>query len=368
MKNYCSLFSLLFVLIPFTGHAVDKKTQYATPQTCLLKQNLAKIALKGYMFGHQDDTNYGSNWSYIDGRSDVKDVSGDYPAVIGFDLGHLELDDSKNLDGVPFEKIRAEAVKQYLRGGVVTLSWHLNNPLTGKDAWDVSNSTVVKSILPGGNKYDLFQGWLKRVAGFINGIKTPDGVKVPIIFRPWHENTGSWFWWGEKLCSVSEYKALWTMTVNSLRKYGVDNVIYAFSPGGGISEVQYMERYPGDDLIDIMGVDIYQYSTNEIYSKDVSDAFDFISKQAKKRHKIIAFTETGYQGIPYNEWWTKVLMPAIDKYPISYVLVWRNAWDKKDHYFAPFLGEKSASDFIRFYQSPKSLFARDLKLYKKNNK
>lgn len=368
MKNYCPLFLLLLGLIPFTGHAVDKKTQYGTLQTSILKQNLAKTALRGYMFGHQDDTNYGSNWSYIDGRSDVKDVCGDYPAVIGFDLGHLELGDSKNLDGVPFEKIRAEAVKQYLRGGVVTLSWHLNNPLTGKDAWDVSNSTVVKSILPSGNKYDLFQGWLKRVARFINSIKTPDGVKVPIVFRPWHENTGSWFWWGEKLCSVSEYKALWTMTVKSLRKYGVDNVIYAFSPGGGISEAQYMERYPGDDLIDIMGVDIYQYSTNEVYAKDVTNAFDFISKQAKIRHKIIAFTETGYQGIPYSEWWTKVLMPAIDKYPISYVLVWRNAWDKKDHYFAPFLGEKSASDFIKFYQSPKSLFARDLKLYKKNNK
>lgn len=55
-------------------------------------------------------------------------------------------------------------------------------------------------------------------------------MKVPVLFRPWHEHTGSWFWWGEKLCTPEEYKALWHMTVDILRSDGVDNALYAYSP------------------------------------------------------------------------------------------------------------------------------------------
>lgn len=358
---------LLFISLPLIANAIGykKRQSITTPLTNILRENLMKNAAKGCMFGHQDDPNYRTTWSYEENRSDVKEVCGDYPAVMGFDMGHLELGENKNLDGVPFDRIRQEAVKQFERGGLVTLSWHPNNPLTGKDAWDVSDSTVVKSILPNGKNHRKFQSWLKRVADFINSIKTSKGEKVPVVFRPWHENTGSWFWWGEKLCSTTEYKALWNMTVSTLKAYGVNNVLYAFSPGGGATEAQYMERYPGDQIIDILGTDIYQYSTNDNYIKDVKSTFDFIKKLGDKHHKIIAFTETGYQSIPEAEWWTKVLTPAIENYPISYVLVWRNAWDKKDHYFAPFKGEKSANDFVKFYESPKTLFARDTKLYTK---
>lgn len=368
MKSIHYLLLLLFISFSSAANAVGVKKSSTchpmSPLTKVLKRNLQQAAKKGCMFGHQDDPNYGTTWSYVAGRSDVKEVCGDYPAVMGFDMGHLELGDSKNLDGVPFDKIRMEAVAQFLRGGLVTLSWHPNNPLTGKDAWDVSDSTVVKSILPGGANYQKFQTWLKRISTFINSIKTRNGVKVPVVFRPWHENTGSWFWWGEKLCTVAQYKALWSLTVKTLKSNGVNNVLYAFSPGGGATAQQYMSRYPGDDIIDIMGTDIYQYSTDEAYIKDVQTTFDFIQKLAVAHRKLIAFTETGYQAIPQSEWWTKVLLPAIQHYPISYLLVWRNAWDKKDHYFAPYPGDKSAADFRKFYQNKRTLFAKDVQLYK----
>ena len=87
------------------------------------------------MYGHQDDPVYGVGWVGDENRSDVKSVCNDYPAVMGFDLGHLELGDSTNLDGVPFRRMRKEIVSQFERGGMVTLSWHLDNPLTGGTAW-----------------------------------------------------------------------------------------------------------------------------------------------------------------------------------------------------------------------------------------
>ena len=102
--------------------------------------------------------------------SDVKDVTGDYPAVYGWELGHLEIDSPHNLDSVPFNTMKQLIQTGYERGGVITISWHLNNPLTGKTAWNPAEGTVA-SVLPGGSRNDLFKTWLDKVAGFMNGLK-----------------------------------------------------------------------------------------------------------------------------------------------------------------------------------------------------
>lgn len=114
--------SLIFVLINMFAvnllwgqtPPTDKK---ATQETKNLYLNLQQLAKQGVMFGHQDDLAYGMNWKYEPGRSDVKDVAGDYPAVFGWDLGHLELKSAVNLDSVPFDKMR-QFVQQVLHRGV----------------------------------------------------------------------------------------------------------------------------------------------------------------------------------------------------------------------------------------------------------
>jgi len=194
-----------------------------TQRTENLLASLKRTAAEGYMFGHQDSPMYGIGWVGDSARSDVKSVCNDYPAVMGFDLGHIELGDSVNLDGVPFNKMRQQIIEQYDRGGVVTISWHLNNPLTGGTAWVKPDSITaqerqtVASVLEGGKMHDKMLGWIDSVAVFLNSLVTPYGVKVPVIFRPWHEHNGSWFWWGQDLCTTEQYKALWQMTVDRLK-------------------------------------------------------------------------------------------------------------------------------------------------------
>src|ERR1700750_232976 len=80
--------------------------KHATAETINLYNNLKKNLNKGVMLGHQDDLAYGVHWKYEEGRSDIKDVTGDYPAVIGFELGRIELNQPVNLDSVPFDKMR----------------------------------------------------------------------------------------------------------------------------------------------------------------------------------------------------------------------------------------------------------------------
>ncbi len=331
-----------------------------TPETQHLLTNLKKIAHQGFMFGHHDDPIYGIGWEGDEGRSDVKSVCGDYPSVMSFDLGRIELGGDKNLDKVSFEKIRKEIIAQYNRGGMNSLSWHVDNPLTGKDSWDVSDTTVVASILPGGANHEKFLGWLDAIADFMNSLQTEDGVKVPVLFRPWHEHTGSWFWWGAKLCTPSQYKALWKMTYNRMQEKGVDNLLYAYSPGTDPqNSAEYLERYPGDDIIDLLGFDCYQFDKQK-YMDELDRSLMILTEVGKAHSKPIAITETGFETIPDATWWTETLFPVISRYPICYVLVWRNAREKQNHYYAPYPGQVSAADFVKFYEKPQTLFAKDV--------
>ena len=332
-----------------------------TPNTEDLLMKIKKMPEKGIMFGHHDDPVYGIGWDGDLNRSDVKSVCGDYPAVMGFDLGHIELGKAKNLDNVSFARIKNEILAQHKRGGVISLSWHLDSPVTGKDSWDISDTTVVASVLFGGVNHEKFLGWLDKVADFMNSLVMPDGVKVPILFRPWHEHTGSWFWWGKNLCTTQQYKDLWRLTYDRLQEKGVRNVLYTYSAGAEPKDTaEYLDRYPGDDIIDLLGFDTYQMDRQQ-YIENMERSLTILTAVGKAHDKPIAVTETGYEAIPDSTWWTETLLPVISKYPISYVLVWRNAREKEGHYYAPYPGQVSAEDFVKFYQSPKTLFLSDLK-------
>jgi hypothetical protein len=176
IKSTIFLFFILSVSYSFAVKPTDPK---ATPETVKLYQNLMKHQSKGLMFGHQDALAYGEGWVYEEGRSDVKDVCGDYPAVYGWELGHLELGDAYSLDSVHFDKIQNWIKIVYERGGVNTISWHLRNPLTGGTSWDVSSKEVVKSILPGGSKHEVFKGYLDKLATFLLALKTDDEPTFP---------------------------------------------------------------------------------------------------------------------------------------------------------------------------------------------
>lgn len=339
-----------------------------TPKTTTDLSNLLKkvVADGNYIFGHADDTAYGRYWEYIPGRSDVLEIVGDYPGLINWDLGHLELDMINNIDGVPFDLMQREITNQDLRGGINSVSWHLRNPVTFGTAWDTSNPNTVKEVVTEGTDANKrMKEWIGLTADFIGNMKDPYGNRIPVLYRPWHEHTGSWFWWGKNHCTPEQYKALWKMTRKIFDEKGIDNVLWVYSPDKVYSEAEYMERYPGDELIDVMGADIYDSADNrdpKVYFANVKAGLDIASKLAKKHNKILAFTETGQENLPVADWFTDSLMPAVEGYPIAFVCVWRNAWlNRKDQFFAPFPGHPSADSFMKFYQSPKTLFAKDLK-------
>jgi mannan endo-1,4-beta-mannosidase len=334
---------------------VDRR---ATPETRALFVNLRRLAGKAVLFGHQDDLAYGVQWFGEPGRSDVKETAGSYPAVYGWDAGGLEAEQGVNLDAVAFARQRGWIAEGYRRGGVITLSWHMRNPVSGGNAWDTT--AAVAAILPGGAQHERYEQWLDRFAAYVTSLRAPgrDGaeVLVPVIFRPFHETSGGWFWWGARHATADEYRQLWRFTVEYLRdRRGVHNLLWAYSTDVFDSREAYLARYPGDAYVDVLGFDDYQsvraHETRDLFARRLRDVVEL----AETRGKIPALTETGVEGVPDSLWWTGTLLAGLKSDSvtrrIAWVLVWRNATFEREHrhhFFAPYPGQASAADFVRF--------------------
>lgn len=362
------LIALLFCSTPtlLPAQPIDKK---ATKETVNLYRNLRLSLNKGILFGHQDDLAYGLNadssrWQAEPGRSDIKAVTGDYPAVYGWELGGIEQGHQNNLDGVSFDDMRRYIQEGYERGGVITISWHLRNPVTGGSAWD-STGDVVKDIIPGGSYNDTYKAYLDKVGTFLKSLKDKNGTPIPVILRLFHELNGNWFWWGGKNCTPGELKQLWHFTVSYLRdSLQLHHLLYAYNTDRFSSPAAYLERYPGDEWTDITGFDIYQgydLSRNEAFLHALDTTLTMLENIAAQHHKIPALTEFGYSGLADSTWWTRVFLKGVEHHRIAYALAWRNGGcgpNGKCEFYVPFKGQASARDFIRMYHSGKILFQR----------
>lgn len=364
-------FSSLIVILSLSGFSqklpvpTDKK---ATRETVALFQSVWKLQQKGIMYGHQDDLMYGRTWWYEKDRSDTKDFTGDYPAVAGFELGDLELGNERSLDSVSFAQIAEQIKVHYKRGGIITVSWHLNNPLTmqlpdaksrrmGGTAWDVSSKEVVASILPNGANHELFNTWLERLSTFFISLKDENGKPIPFIFRPYHEHSGNFFWWGTGICTDDQYASLWRYTVEFLRdKKNIHNILYAYNTDRVTSLEQYLKGYPGDDIIDIMSIDMYD--RGEQFNAELDNALKFVTETALSKKKLTALSETGERR-GKSDWWSTVLLPIVSKYPVGYVLTWRHTYNPKS-LSMPNPRKAFPDDFMNFYNSPRSLFLKDI--------
>jgi len=331
-----------------------------------LYDKLLNVQGEGVYFGMHDATGYGVGWNNDNDRSDIESVTGDYPAFAGWgaDYGITQI-----ARGEGFEDARYKMKLFHDMGGFNTIEWHAQNPYGGNYSWGNhpdQTKNVVEAILPGGEKHQEFLIQLDNLAAFFNTLIDDDGKKIPIIFRPWHEHTGGWFWWGNGNCSEAQYIQLWQFTVNYLfDDKGVNNLLYAYSPDKIDSREEYLYGYPGDEYIDVLGLDNYgdlrQYATN---MPRFVNMLEILVSLANEKNKPAALTETGAFTIdgqatmPEDDWFTEKLLTGIMSNEItrqiSYAMVWRN--ESTSQFHAPYPGHSSVPDFIDFYNDPYTLF------------
>lgn len=212
-----------------------------------------------------------------------------------------------------------------------------------------------------------FKSWLDNLANFTKTLTDNSGNLIPILFRPFHEHTQTWNWWGKKCTTEEEFVGLWKFTIEYLRdEKQLHNFIYTISPQ--MDFVQPKEdllfRWPGDNYVDFLGMDCYHGTNTEAFITNLVN----LSKLSKEKMKPFGVTETGVEGITkdgqdYETYWTNEMLTPLTGRRASLVILWRNKYDPTGsghHFYAPFEGQASSANFNRFYKSEVTVFSNDL--------
>jgi mannan endo-1,4-beta-mannosidase len=387
MNKYKTLLTVGFMsIISFYNCKNTPENSHMDEATGILYQNLKNIANDGkLMFGVANPSTIMYKETHIYSgfeTSDIKEITGQNPAVYESDF--MWYDDPKHI--LPDKTAMKKAFE---RGAVLAYCWHLrgknSNSFYSKDKGRfTSDKSLVKEIVAGGSREDNPSlDWLYTKLDTLV-IPTFKEFGFPIIFRPWHEMNGGWFWWGSDNCTPDEYVKLYRITVDYMRKSGLKNILYAWSPDTKFT----MEYYPGDEYVDILGLDIYEmgavdYKPLEMVVKELEKMIDY----ADSAGKITAITETGlrkengvfrYPEVNPNYWTKNVLEPLVSNPKLSRV-VWVLSWYSSDwsgqrqsQVYYPYKGmendfekgQAAIDDFFEFYNHPATLFENDLpKMY-----
>lgn len=361
------------------------------------------------LFGHQNDVSRSVGTK--DELGDVHDVTGSVSGIFGIDSLALFGSEAGGTDAksalensINYSKKAAE------NGAIVTLSAHMPNFTSAKikdngdgtydffdcnfnESKDLSGDSL-KKILPGGEKNKVFTAYLDTIATYANKLQESN---IPVIFRPLHENTGGWFWWGTGNTAES-YKSLYAYTREYLESKGVHNMLYVYSPNGPMeTEEEYMSRYPGDAYVDILAFDYYNDFNTYPAEADTSffDHLDqtcqVVSSIAKKHDKLAAISETGVRVMKENgsdnegllvknnpvseaktgkNWYEEVNNIA-KKNDMPYYMVWANFSDT--NFYVPYkhtdtMGQEMINEFIDYYNNEDSVFGNGTNFYDNINK
>lgn len=347
----------------------------ATDETVALFYNLKKLSKTSFAVGQQDAFN--AFYKNDNSMSDIKKATGSDPALLGSDFIFIT---DKNNDGTPGnwfhqqeEKTIAQVKEAYKLGMINIFAWHIREPYLedvfyASDMSAANKAKAFKSILPGNENHEWYKAKLDKVASVFKELKGDGGELIPVIFRPFHEYDGSWFWWGASFCTPDEYNAVFKFTVEYLRDTkDVHNVLYSLGPDNSYdTEAKYLSRYPGDDYVDVLGMDNYwdlRSGTGQDGANLAAAKLKVISDMAKARGKIAAFTETGYEitttNSPVAGWFGTYIyhvMTANDV-ELAFVMFWGNSADK---YYVPTPAATNVNDFKTFVSKPEALLQNEL--------
>jgi mannan endo-1,4-beta-mannosidase len=358
LKTFILLVLAAIGLASMDAHATEVDSS-ATHETQALANQLSSSSASGFMFGQQNATNTGiakSTNNENDFCGDLCKASGLHPAVYGWDYG--EVSERSEVDK---ESLRQKMIEAYENGGINTLSWHMNNPVTHGPYNDMSGNAC-KRVQTGGDKNAFFLREIDNLADFLSKLKDANGNPIPVIFRPWHEANSPIFWWGLSGCGIESLRSLWAMTVKQLRDVDhIHQLLYAFAENGFPMDGNFY--YPGNEWVDIIGLDYYFFPVISLigglgFDLELKDLISF----AHEHGKIPALTEIGYENNPNLDWWTDVFLKNIKRDGIAgqipYAMFWRN--DSVQHHYVPYPGEASLPNFLEMAKDPSVLFLENI--------
>jgi len=260
-----------------------------------------------------------------------------YPAVFGQDFGFSY---PGYWDGINYrQRIVDEAIVRHEEGFIITLMWHavpptMNEPVEFKDGIqsELTDAQWKELITPGTPLNERWKSQVDVIAWFLKQLLY---AKVPVIWRPYHEMNGGWFWWGKKK-GDDGYKKLYQMMFDRLVNFhGLNNLIWVYNCNEEKMGVDsYETYYPGDNYIDVIATDVYSQYYDEVNYKDITALAD-------KGNKLVALGEVG-------------------KYPTVEILKKQPRWTWMMAWEGPLSFDNELKNVIDLYNSPNVITLNEL--------
>jgi mannan endo-1,4-beta-mannosidase len=281
MKKYYLFSFILFTAFSSLAQRFKPVNENASAGVKRTLNFIYDIKGKYILSGQQ---NYNSDLNKF--SDSAKAITGKFPAVWGSDFINWG---DKDLG----PQIVNEAIKKWREGYLVTLMWHEGKP-TDNPPYEFSKNVIAKmsdadwnELITPGTK--LNSKWLNQIDVIAGYLKQLQDAGVPVLWRPYHEMNGVWFWWGNRKGDNGIIK-LWKMMYDRYTNHHhLNNLIWVWGANGlrdiPLDEAyDYKDYYPGANYVDILGADVYHADYEQ---KD----YDELLKLADG--KPIALTETG---------------------------------------------------------------------------
>ncbi len=256
----------------FTSFGQTPVNPNATPEARKLLQYIAGISGKKTLTALHEQL-------YVMSKNtdSIAKLTGKYPAIWGGEFGFS--DERHDIDNIKYRpKLLQEILKQHEAGSIITMSYHQAPPTTGEPcdfkpgvSGKLTSEEYLDLLTPGTKMYNNWKIMVDKLADLF---KTLQDKQIPVLFRPYHEMNGGWFWWSGIDCD-SCYIKLYRQMYNYLTyQCKLNNLIWVWAPSS--QHFNLKEFYPGPAYVDIVGCDIYPphkgASPEETFSQTTYDA------------------------------------------------------------------------------------------------
>lgn len=311
---------------PACTPAVPLVDAEATPEALCLAAKLDGWQANGqYGIGQQINA---SSASYFD---PLDTLYPDRPAVVGFDLTELAEGEGYGFDLPPLDSL----LQLNAEGVVLTASWHTPNPKSGLDSGDRRWQDLSELLDPTGTRAarDFWADYDAKLELFRRLQTGDDGTYAPaaVIFRPFHEANGDWFWWAQGT-DPNDYKALYAALQQRAWDAGVHNIVWGWSPNAVTSDYISDPMALRPDRIDLGGIDSYESMANR-GEQDQQLNLTGLQEIAGTVSRI-AVTEAGPHGSIKGAWDPTVIPRTAVSQGLRpvYVMLWFDDGDGSDGY------------------------------------
>ncbi len=320
----------LMPLLTRTAHAAPSNPM-ATPEARALLAYISGIGGKSILSGQH---NFPGTFSRFTDR--VNALTGTYPAIWGQDFG-FSADGGDGINHRP--AVIEEAKKQHAAGSIITLMWHAVRPIDDEpNGWkeSVQNRLTPEQwnelVTPGSALNARWAAQADVVAEWLKILRDSD---IPVLWRPYHEMNGGWFWWGRKR-GENGYAALWLMMYDRyVNHHGLHNLLWVWNANAPVQGVDpYHLYYPGHAYADVLATDVYENQFEQRFHDDLV---------ALAEGKPVALGEVGDMPTPE-------ILEAQPRW--SWFMTWTNFLENNN----------TREEILALYRSPRVLTRDEVKI------